>query len=219
MVTKRRHVAVFGLGRFGSALARTLSQLGHEVLAVDSNPRIVQEMSDDVAHAAQADATDAAALDELGLRQFDAAVVSVGADIGPSILVTVHLKRLGVANVIARAHSALHGEILEKVGADRLVFPEQETGARLAHSFTLPHVVDYLPVGPAYGISKVRPPHAFTGLDLGTLRLHERYGVRLLMVERRSQVVLNPKADDRIGPDDLLIVAGPDEMLERLKDV
>lgn len=218
MVSTRRHVAVIGLGRFGSSLARTLTQLGHEVLAVDSNPQIVQELSDEVAHAAQADATDAAALEELGVRHFETAVVSVGADIGPSILVTVHLKRFGVNNVIARAHSALHGEILEKVGANRLVFPEQETGARLAHSFALPHVVDYLPVGPAYGISKVRTPRSFAGMELAALRINERFGVRLLMIERRSQVVLNPRADDRIDGLDLLVVAGPDEALERLKD-
>jgi trk system potassium uptake protein TrkA len=215
-MARRRHVVVIGLGRFGSAVARTLAEVGHEVLAVDANPRIVQEISETVTHAVQADATDAAALDELGLQQFEAGIVSVGADIGPSILVTVHLKRLGLPNVIARAHSVLHGEILQKVGADRLVFPEQEMGARLAHSFAVPEVVDYLPVGPEYGISKVKPPAAFAGKAIASLDLRERYNITLLMIERRAQVVLHPRWDDILRPDDLLVVAGLDEALERL---
>jgi len=215
-MARRRHVVVIGLGRFGSAVARTLAEVGHDVLAVDANGAIVQEISEAVTHAVQADATDVAALDELGLQQFEAGIVAVGADIGPSILVTVHLKRLGVPNVIARAHSALHGEILQKVGADRLVFPEQEMGARVAHSFAVPNVIDYLPVGPEYGVSKVRPPAAFVGTTIASLRLRERYDVTLLMLQRRSQVVLNPREDDTLRPDDLLVVAGLDEALERL---
>ena len=215
-MARRRHVVVIGLGRFGSAVARTLAEVGHEVLAVDVNHRIVQEISESVTHAVQADATDAATLDELGLQQFEAGIVAVGADIGPSILVTVHLKRLGVPNVIARAHSPLHGEILQKVGADRLVYPEQEMGARVAHSFAVPNVVDYLPVGPEYGISKVKPPAAFVDKTITSLQLRENYNVTLLMIERRSQVVLNPRWDDTLRPDDLLVVAGLDESLERL---
>jgi trk system potassium uptake protein TrkA len=215
-MARRRNVAVIGLGRFGSAVARTLTEVGHEVLAVDADQRVVQEISESVTHAVQADATDAAALDELGLRQFEAGIVAVGADIGPSILVTVHLKRLGVPNVIARAHSALHGEILQRVGADRLVYPEQEMGSRVAHSFAVPNVIDYLPVGPEYGISKVKPPPAFVGTAITALQLRERYGITLLMIERRSQVVLNPRWDDTLRPDDLLVVAGLDEAMERL---
>jgi trk system potassium uptake protein TrkA len=215
-MARRRHVVVIGLGRFGSAVARTLAEVGHEVLAVDVNQQIVQEISESVTHAVQADATDAAALHELGLQQFEIGIVAVGADIGPSILVTVHLKRLGLPNVIARAHSTLHGEILQKVGADRLVFPEQEMGARVAHSLAVPDVVDYLPIGPEYGISKVKPPAAFAGKTIASLRLRESYNVTLLMIERRSQVVLNPRWDDTLGPDDLLVLAGLDESLERL---
>jgi trk system potassium uptake protein TrkA len=215
-MAKRRHIVVIGLGRFGSAAARTLAEVGHEVLAVDVDPRIVQEISDSVTHAAQLDATDAEALEELGVRQFDFGIVAVGADIGPSILVTVHLKRLGVPHVIARAHDALHGEILQRVGADRLVFPEQEMGARLAHSFAVPNVVDYLPIGPEYGISKVKPPAVLAGQSIDSLALRERYGITLLMIERRSQVVLNPQGDDTLRPDDLLVVAGLDESMDRL---
>jgi trk system potassium uptake protein TrkA len=214
-MARRRRVLVIGLGRFGDAVARTLAEAGHEVLAVDGDARIVQEISPHVTHAVQADATDVEALEELGARHFETGIVAVGGDIGPSILVTVHLKRLGVPYIIARAHSALHGEILTKVGADRLVFPEQETGARVAHSIAVPNEVDYLPVGAEYGISKVKPPAEFVGQAIDALQFEARYGGKLLMIERRAQVLLHPRTGDTVQADDLLVIAAPDEAMEQ----
>ena len=212
----RRHVEVIGLGRFGSALAIALYQAGHEVLAVDVDRRTVQEISDQVSHAVQADATNAEALAELGVERYDVGIVGLSSDLERSILATVQLKRAGVPHVIAKAQTALHGEILAKIGADRVVFPEMETGLRLAHSFAAPNTVDYLPLGPAYGISKVAPPTSFVGRTVESLRLREHYDVTLLMIERETRVLLPPGPADTIRAQDRLIIAGRDEAMERL---
>jgi trk system potassium uptake protein TrkA len=216
-MAKRRSVIVIGLGRFGSAVATTLYESGHDVLAVDVNRRVVDEISDHVTHAVQADATDADALVELGIRNFEVAIVGVSGDIERSILITVQIKNLGVPYVIAKAQTALHGQILEKIGADRVVFPEREAGVRVAHSFAAPNVTDYMPIGPEYGIAKIRPPKSFIGRPVGELGLRERFRVSLLLIERRTQAILNPRLTDTIREDDLLVVAGEDEAMEQLQ--
>lgn len=216
-MAKRRSVIVIGLGRFGSAVATTLYEAGHDVLAVDVNRRVIDEISDRVTHAVQADATDADALEEMGIRNFEVAIVGVSGDLERNILITVQVKRMGIPYVIAKAQTALHGEILEKIGADRVVFPEREAGIRVAHSFAAPNVTDYMPIGPEYGISKLRPPKSFIGRSIGDLGLRERYKVTLLLIERHTQAILNPRLTDTIRADDLLVVAGEDDAMERLQ--
>lgn len=215
-MVRRRQVVVIGLGRFGTAVATTLAAIGHEVLAVDINQRLVQEISDQVTHAVQADATDPDVLAELGVGGFDAGIVGVSADIDRSILITMQLKDLGVPNIIAKAQTGLHGRILAKVGADRVVLPEREVGEQVAHSFTVPGALDYLSVGPDYGVSKIKPPPAFLSRTVADLALAERFDLTLLMIERPSQVLIHPEPDERIRPDDLLVVAASDEAMERL---
>ena len=140
----RRQVAVLGLGRFGQAVARELTRLGHDVLALDSNERIVQDISDDITHAVQTDFTDEEALNQLGLGSFDTAIVAVSTNLESSILTTVLLQRLGVRRIIAKAGSELHGSILQRLSVSRVVYPEHEMGLRVAHSFAAPGVLDYL---------------------------------------------------------------------------
>ncbi|HEY8490953.1 MAG TPA: TrkA family potassium uptake protein, partial [Dehalococcoidia bacterium] len=182
-MARRRQVVVIGVGRFGAAVATTLYEAGHEVLALDVDARVIQEISGHVTHAVQVDATDPEALQELGVQHFEVGIVGLSGDIERSILITLLLKRLGVPWVISKAQTALHGEILERVGADRVVFPEREMGVRLAHSFAAPNVVDYMPVGPDYGISKLEPPEHFLGKRVGDLDLRARYGLTLLLIE------------------------------------
>ncbi len=215
-MARRRQVVVVGLGRFGTAVATTLTEIGHEVLAIDINLKHVQEVSDAVTHAVQGDGTDAETLTNLGAGEFDTGIVAIS-DIERSILITVQLKRLGVPYVIAKAREELHADILEKVGADRVVFPEREVGERLAHSFTVPNVVDYMSLGPDYGISKLEPPADFIGKTVGELRLGERYKVVLTMIQRSAQVVINPGPEERVQAKDLLVIAGLDDAMDRLR--
>ncbi len=213
----KKQVVVIGLGRFGSSLARTLTDLGHEVLALDRDIKKVEEIADFATQAAQLDATDEDALREMGVRNFDIGVVSIGSDLKSSILTTLLLKRLGVRMVISKAQDDLHGDILAKVGADRVVYPERETGVRVAHGLVTPNLVDYLEVMPGYGIAKLVAPDAFIGRELGQIDLKGRYGLTTLVLRRGDELILNPTRSEVVNRGDILIVAGRDEQLEAIR--
>ena len=210
-------VMVIGLGRFGSAVARELERLGHEVLAIDRDERTINEIAPHVTHALQLDASDERALRSAGASDFQTAIVAISTDTEPSIFATMVLKRLGVRTVIAKAGSVLHGEILSRVGADRVVLPEHETGVRLAHSFNVPNVIDYLDVAPNFGIEKIRPPKSFIGRSLGELDLKGRLGLTPIGLRRGQQVLVNPTRDERLAETDELILIGRDDKLDQLR--
>jgi trk system potassium uptake protein TrkA len=212
-----RQVMVVGLGRFGSAVARELERLGHEVLALDADETAVNDLAPDVTHALQLDATDEEALRAAGAADFDTAIVGISSATEASIFATMALKRLGVRNVIAKAGSELHGAILDRVGADRVVYPEREIGARVAHTFSIPNVVDYIDVAPRFGIEKVRPPRSFMGRTLGELDLPARLGLTAVALRRGDRVTVNPHRDERIAEGDELILIGRDDRLEQLR--
>jgi trk system potassium uptake protein TrkA len=214
----KRQVAVLGLGRFGQAVARELTRLGHEVLAIDSGERVIQEIVEDVTHAVQADITDEDALRELGLGDFDAAIISVSSNLEVSILATVLIQRLGVKRIVAKAANTLHGSILERVGATRVVYPEQETGVRVAHSFAASGVRDYLDVAPGYGFARVPVAAALVGKSLGEVDLRRACAVSVVALHRGGEVILDPPPAEVLRAGDELIVAGRDEDLERLPD-
>ena len=215
-MSTKRQVAVLGLGRFGQAVARELTRLGHDVLAVDSSERIVQDIADDVTHAVEADVTDSDVLRELGIGEFDTVIVGISSHLEVSILATVLTKRLGARRVVAKAANALHGSILEQVGAQRVVYPEHETGVRVAHSFAAPGVRDYLDVGPGYGLARIQVAEPFAGKTLGQVDLPGTCRLTPMALYRDGQVTLNPHSSEMLRPRDALIVAGLDEDLERL---
>ena len=210
-------VMVIGMGRFGSALARELERLGHQVLAIDQDEQLVNDIAAEVTHALQLDAADEDALRSAGAAEFNTAIVAISSDAEPSIFATMVLKRLGVRTVIAKAGSTLHGEILSRVGADRVVFPERETGLRLAHSFNVPNVIDYLDVAPGFGIEKIHPPRSFIGKSLGDLDLKGKLGLTPVALRRGQQVFVNPARDERVAEGDELILIGRDDKLDQLR--
>jgi trk system potassium uptake protein len=206
-------VLVIGLGRFGASAARELMALGHEVLAVDRSETIVNEIAPDVTHSVQLDAADEAALRAIGAADFEHAIVAISSGVEASVFATMALKQLGVPNVIAKAGSDLHGAILGRVGADRVVFAEREMGQRVAHSFALPDVVDYLDVAPRFGIVKVRPPERWARHRL------DEVGAELTPValRRGDAVTVNPSRDEILRAGDEVILIGKDDVLERLQ--
>jgi trk system potassium uptake protein TrkA len=214
----RRQVAVLGLGRFGQAVALELTRLGHDVLAVDHDEKVVQGIADEVTHAVQADITDPEALEALGIGDFDTTIVAVSESLEVSIMATVLLQRIGVRRIIAKAAHDLHGSILSQVGAMRVVYPERETGFRVAHSFHAPGVQDYLDVAPGYGISRVTVAQDWVGKTVGDLNLPESCRLRVLAVTRAGTVILDPSPVETLRSGDSLIVAGLDEDLESLPD-
>jgi trk system potassium uptake protein TrkA len=212
----RRQIAVLGLGLFGQTVAIELTRLGHDVLAIDENAHIVQLVSDKVTHAVQADMTDAAALEELGLPKFDAAIVAVSESLEASILTTVLLKRFGIANIVAKAANELHGSILRELGVTRVVHPEREMGLRVAHSFAARDILDYFDVAPGYGFARLLIPHGLAGKPLSHLDLNRRWRVTPVALHRSGSVTLNPEPTEVLRADDELILAGLDEDLARL---
>lgn len=210
-------VMVIGLGRFGSALARELERLGNEVLAIDRSEEAVNDLAPHVTHALQLDASDEDALRAAGAADFGNAIVAISSQTEASIFATMALKRLGVRHVIAKAGSQLHGEILARIGADRVVFPERETGERLAHTFSVPNVIDYLDVGPHFGIEKIRPPKGFIGRTLGELDLKTRHGLTPIALRRGRSVLINPAREEKVREGDELILIGRDEGLEQMR--
>jgi trk system potassium uptake protein len=211
-----QQVLVVGLGRFGSAAARTLHALGHEVLAIDASEDIVNEIAPDVTHAVQADASDERALRAIDAGSFDTAVVAMSSNLEASLLATVSLKRLGVATVIAKAGSRLHGVILEKVGADRVVYPEREAGEALAHTIRIPEAVEYLDLAAAHGIAKLPVPRAFVGQKLGAVDLQGRFRVTTIALIRGRTLTVNPHRDEVLGADDHLVLLGSDDQLAKV---
>ena len=212
----KRQVAVLGLGRFGSAVARELTRLGHDVLAVDADEKVAQDLAREVSHAAQADITDRQALQDLGLAEFDTAIVAVSGHLEVSVLATALLKRLGVKRIVAKAGNELHGSILEEVGAHRVVYPERETGIRVAHSFAAPGVRDYLDVAPGYGLARVPVAGAWSGKSLAELDMQASCGVTAVLLCRDGRATLDPDGSEVLRAGDALIVAGRDADLERL---
>lgn len=213
---KRKQIIVIGLGHFGSSVARTLSELGHEVLGIDRDATAVSVAADFVTQSVQADATSEATLREMGVRNFDIGVVSVADDVKSSILVTLLLKRLGVQWVVAKASDELHGEILQRIGADRVVLPETETGVRVAHGLAVPSLVDYMRVIPGYGVSKLVAPASMAGRSLGDLHLKGPAGLTIVLLARGTQLIFSPGRDEVVREGDLLVIAGEDERIETL---
>jgi trk system potassium uptake protein TrkA len=214
----KHSVIVIGLGRFGSAAALELMKLGHEVLAIDDSETKVNEIAADVTHAVELDASDENALRDVGAGEFEHAIVAISSNTEASIFATMALKNLGVRNVVAKAATTLHGKILERVGASRVVYPEAEAGARAAHSFSIPHVLDYIDVAPRFGIMKVSPPASFVGKTLRELDIAGRMSLTPIALRRGSKVTVNPHPDERIAESDELILMGLDEKLELLEE-
>lgn len=213
----KHSVIVIGLGRFGSAAARELMALGHEVLAIDDSEAKVNEIAADVTHAVELDASDEQALRDVGAADFEHAIVAISSNTEASIFATMALKNLGVRNVIAKAATTLHGKILERVGASRVVYPEREMGARVGHSFSIPHVLDYIDVAPRFGIVKVHPPAAYVGKTLREIDIPGNLELTPIALRRGNNVTVNPHRDEKIGEGDELILIGLDEKLELLE--
>jgi trk system potassium uptake protein TrkA len=214
-----KQYAVIGLGRFGSSVAKTLSDMGCEVLAIDIDEERVQRVEGFVTHAVQADATDESALRSLGIRNADAAIVSIGQDLEASILATLILKDLGIGRVVCKALNELHGKVLEKVGADRVVYPERDMGVRVAHNLVSSSLIDYIELSPDYSVAEIVARPEFAGKTLRELNLRARYdyAINIIAIRSGDTVRISPRADDRIGENDVLVVMGSNEAIKQLQ--
>lgn len=218
-MTKAREIAVIGLGRFGQHIVRTLSELGHEVLAIDQDDGRVQAVVPYATQAVQADATDEEALRALAIDSFPVVIVAIGNDLEDSVLVTLTLKELGVATVIAKASSERHGKVLSRVGADRIVFPERDMAVRLAKTLSSDNVLDLIAVTPDVSIEELTAKGQLIGSTLRELDLRARFGVTIMAIRRGDQVVVSPPADEVITEGDTLVAIGTNADLEKLEEL
>ncbi|ACA59889.1 potassium channel family protein [Candidatus Desulforudis audaxviator] len=211
-----KQFAVIGLGRFGSSVATTLARMGYDVLAVDTDEQKVERIVDRVTHAVQADALDDESLKALGMRNFDVVIVAIGHDMQASILTTVMLKEMGVRTVVAKANTELHGRVLARVGADKVVFPERDMGVRVARSLVSKNLLDHIDLSPDFSIVELVTPKDFVGKSLLEAGVRGRYGVNILAIRRGTEVLIAPGAKEVIREGDVLVAIGRNERLEKL---
>nr|WP_218001249.1 TrkA family potassium uptake protein [Nocardia thailandica] len=217
----RRHntrVVVIGLGRFGSSLARELVTHGSEVLAIDSDPHLVQQLSDELTHVAVADTTDMDALTQLGVPDFPHAVVGIGSNMEASILTTSLLADCAIPRIWAKATSRQHGQILERVGAHHVVFPEHDMGERVAHLVT-GRMIDYIEFDADYAMAKTTAPASVIGKTLTASGLRHRFEVTVVAVKHPGAEFTYTTADTVIADGDQLIVSGRIDAVERFADL
>ena len=208
---------VIGLGLFGQALARQLCMLGAEVLAIDMRNDLVQQLANDVTHAVMADAQDKEVLRALGAKDFDCAIVAIGDDLAASVLIAMNLKELEVPYVVCKAHDETHRRVLEKLGVDRVVIPEQENAQRLGRSLHSHNVLEYIELSEAYGILEVPAPKSWIGKTLKELNVRAKLGVNIIAVESGKTTNVSPSADYRILDGDILVVLGDNYSLEAVQ--
>lgn len=207
---------VLGLGRFGSAVATTLVELGQEVLGVDNDEEKVDELKDKITQAVQADITEERALKELGVSNFDTAVVAIGSNLETSILVNMMLKEMGLKYIIAKAQNNLHAKVLEKIGVDKIVFPERDMGRRIANNLVTPNIKNYIELEPDYSIIEIEALPEFVNKTLSQLDLKNKYGINVLAIKRGTNFNISPRVKDVIKKDDFLIVIGETKRITEL---
>ena len=208
---------VIGLGRFGSTLARQLCKLGAEVLAMDVHNDLVQQVADDVTHAVVGDAQDKDVLRALGVRDFDCAIVAIGTNLAASVLTVMNLQELGVPYIICKAHDETHSRVLQKLGVNKVVIPEQENAARLARSLNSHNVLDYIELSEDYGILELPAPKSWIGRSLKELHIRAKLGVNIIAVENGQKTNVSPSADYTIGEGDIMVVLGDNYSLEAVQ--
>lgn len=213
---RAKQFLVIGAGRFGSALASTLYELGHEVVVIDSNEEAVEDVMNRVTHAVIADATDEEALRKLGCSNFDTVIVAIGENLEANILATVAAKTIGSRQVISKAKDDLAARVLERVGADLVIRPEHDMGVRLAKQLSSPNVLDALELDEHHGIVEIEVHSRLTG-PLEKLRLPSRFGVQVIAVSRNEQILVSPGADFEIRQGDKVLLLGENEAIERLR--
>lgn len=210
-----RQFAVFGLGIFGSSIAIALYQQGFTVLGVDIDEDPVKEMAGKITEVVQADTTDERVLEALGVKNFDVAIVSIGNDIQSSVLTTLAVKELGVPFIVARAINEMHGKILEKIGADRVIFPERDMALRVAKTLAFPNAIRTEELFPGYNVVEVKLPPALHGVSLGKAQLRNRYGVTILAIKRDNEYRVSPSADEVLLKGDVIYILGNEQQLRR----
>ncbi|GAE28688.1 potassium channel family protein [Halalkalibacter hemicellulosilyticus] len=218
MAEKKKQFAVIGLGRFGGSVCKELYRMGHQVLAIDNNDVKVNEFAPFSTHSVIANSTDEKALKSLGIRNFEYVIVAIGDNIQSSILTTLVLKEMGVENVWVKAQNNYHHKVLDKIGADRIIHPEQDMGIRIAQHITSEKIVDYIELSDDYSIVELLATKKIHNRSLIDLHIRAKYGCTILAIKREEDLNVSPLPEDVIREKDILIVIGHKLDLKRFEE-
>ena len=213
-----RQFAIIGLGRFGSNMAKALTKMGYEVLAIDKNMERVQEFSNEFTHVVQADATDENALRELGILNFDVVVVAIGEDMQANVLTTLQLKEIGAPYIVTTARDALQIKLLEKIGADRVVSPERDMARRVAYNLASTSVMDYIELSNDISLMSIKVPKPVRGKSLAESNIRHDYHVNVVAVKSEGKTLVNPPPQTILNAEDEIIVIGEHEAVADLEE-
>ena len=215
----KKQFLIIGLGRFGSSIAKTIYELGHDVLAIDKDEEKVQEISDYVTHAVQMDSTDESILKTLGVTNFDVAVVTIGSNLQDSVMATLILKELGVKYIIAKANNELHAKVLTKIGADKVVLPERDMGTRVAHNLVSSNILDYIELSEEYSILEIEAIKEWFNKSLKEIEIRKKHGINVVAIKRGEKVNVSPSAEDIIKENDVLVALGSAKDLNKFESM
>lgn len=213
----KKEFVVFGLGRFGTSIAKTLSDGGCQVMVVDDDEDKIHDIADSVTYAVKADVTDADALASLGISNYDGAIIAIGKNLEASVMVTILVKEMGVPYVLAKAQNELHGKVLKKVGADMVIFPEKESGIRIANNLMMGNFFDAVELSANFSMMDLDIPEDWIGHSLKELNLRARKKINVIAIKRKDHLNINPEVDEPLEKDDVLVVIGKNEILNKLK--
>ncbi len=216
---EKKQFLIIGLGRFGSSVLLALTRAGYEVLALDVDEEIVQKMSSVATQVVIADSTDEDTLQALGVRNFDVAVVAIGNNIEANVFTTLLLKNLGLPMIVAKAQNDLHGKMLEKIGADHVVYPEYDMGQRVAHNLITNSVLDYIELSPEIGVVELKAPKSLVGLDLIGADLRNKFEVNVVAIKVGDEVIAPPAPDQKINASDILVLVGKIKGISALENL
>lgn len=212
-----KQFAVIGLGRFGSSVARSLVGRGYSVLGIDSDAHVVAEMATVLPKVLQAETTDLETVRSLRLTDYDVVVVAIGSDMEASILTTLNCKEVGVKTLVAKALSEAHGKVLYRTGADRVVFPERDMGARVANNLAAANILDYVQLSSEHSVAELVAVDRCVGHSLADLELPQRYGINVMAIKRGKQILISPRAEEMVRPGDVLVVIGESTGIRELQ--
>jgi len=216
---KNKQFAVIGIGRFGQSLVEELTRLGYEVMAIDIDEEKINDTVEIATHAVQADSMDEDALKALGIGNFDVVIVAIGNNIQSNILTTIILKELGVKKVVAKAQNALHGKVLEKIGADVVIYPERDMAIKLARSLVSNNFLEQINLSPTYSVIELFTPVTFINKSLVEIGLRKKMGVTVLAIRRDDNVIVAPGPDEKLYKGDIIIALGSNEDLQIISDL
>lgn len=214
---KKKQFAVIGLGRFGSAVVKTLSENGYEVLACDKDINVVNALEPYVAKIIQIDVMKDGALDSLGLEDFDVVIIAIGGSLEACVMATMCAKEAGAQHIIAKAHNITEKKILEKLGADKVILPEYDSGVRLAVNLTTSNVLEYISFSDNYAIAEIAPIKEWHNKKLSDTNIRSKYGFNIVAIKHNNEVIISLAGDTVISPDDILVVIGENKKIQSIR--